>query len=125
MSNFTEQELRNIQINRERTMSNNENLELVERREVLERRTTSEIDNTSVGLRETSRPSIEYAAPKNDVVKLRSISIRELDKGFLVNVGCQEIAISSKKDLLKYLKQYILHPQETETKYYNNTLFKD
>lgn len=49
--------------------------------------------------------------------KIRDIHLQQLDKGFLIQVGCQRIAISSKKKLIRLLTVYIENPSETENLY--------
>lgn len=44
----------------------------------------------------------------------KEINIRPLDYGFIINVGCQTVAIESKQDLIKYLTEYIQNPLELE-----------
>jgi hypothetical protein len=56
--------------------------------------------------------------------KIREINVTPLDYGFIIRVGCQSIAITSKEDLIKYLTKYITNPNQTEKEYNNQTLFK-
>jgi hypothetical protein len=56
--------------------------------------------------------------------KIKSISIKQLDRGYTVEVGCQIFAIESATELITYLSTYILKPSETEELYYQGKLFK-
>lgn len=49
-----------------------------------------------------------------------NINIEPLNRGFLVTVGCQRIAISSKEELKKNFNEYIDNPTEYTKKYNNN-----
>lgn len=49
-----------------------------------------------------------------------NINIEPLNRGFLVTVGCQRIAISSKEELKKNFNEYIDNPSEYTKKYNNN-----
>lgn len=55
--------------------------------------------------------------------KINPINIEELDRGFVVRVGCQSMAFTDKEEMLKIITEYINNPKETQEKYYNNTLF--
>jgi len=55
--------------------------------------------------------------------KMRNVEIRELDKGYFVQVGCQTIAIASASQLISLLAQYIANPNEVEQKYMDGKLF--
>lgn len=62
-------------------------------------------------------------APLRDENKIREVSIRELNKGYLVNVGCHSFAITDSKLLIKLLSEYISDPEKTEKKWYDKKLF--
>ncbi len=55
--------------------------------------------------------------------KMRQLTIRQLDKGFFVEVGCQTIAIEQASQLISLLAQYIANPYEVEQKYMDGKLF--
>lgn len=55
--------------------------------------------------------------------KIRQITINEVNRGFIVNVGCHTFAISTKTELLNKLLEYIENPAETEKKWHTNQLF--
>lgn len=67
-------------------------------------------------------PGQQY--PTGLPTKIRGISIRQLDKGYVISVGCQEFAINDSKTLIKNLIAYIKNPSATEEKYYKGELFK-
>ncbi len=46
-----------------------------------------------------------------------SINIQPLNRGFLVNVGCQSIAFESHEKMLKYLSEYLSDPRGFEVMY--------
>lgn len=54
---------------------------------------------------------------------IRQLSIRQLNKGYIVTVGCHEFAITDSKTLIKKLSEYIKDPQITEEKWFKGELF--
>lgn len=54
---------------------------------------------------------------------MRSLAIRQLDYGYMVEVGCQVFAIESASVLIAKLSEYILNPAATEAKYREGKLF--
>ncbi len=58
----------------------------------------------------------------NSNEKIREIHIIELNRGFTVQVGCHTFAISKAEELIQLLSEYIAHPSETESKWFNNQL---
>lgn len=48
---------------------------------------------------------------------IRSISIRQLNHGYVVEVGCQTLAIESASKLIALFSEYVLNPIATEHKY--------
>lgn len=63
-------------------------------------------------------------APSNDSERIREISIRELNRGFIVNVGCHSFAISTSDELIRLITDYIKSPSDTEYKWFNGELLK-
>ena len=55
--------------------------------------------------------------------KIRQINIEELSRGFIVRVGCQTFAVSTKKELVSELLTYIDDPAETERRWEADNLF--
>jgi len=55
--------------------------------------------------------------------KIRDINIRQLDHGFVVEIGCQTFAIESASTLIAKLSEYILLPEEIEVKWAEGKLF--
>ena len=60
--------------------------------------------------------------PKEDN-KIRQINIEELNRGFIVRIGCHTFAISTKAELTTRLIEYINEPSNTEKKWYAGDLF--
>jgi hypothetical protein len=50
--------------------------------------------------------------------EMRSINIQPLNRGYVVNVGCQSVAVSSKRELKRLLNDYIDDPYQVEQDYY-------
>ena len=55
--------------------------------------------------------------------KIRQITIEEVNRGFIVRVGCHTFAISTKAELTTKITEYINEPDKTEKKWYNGDLF--
>lgn len=60
----------------------------------------------------------------DEVGKIREVSIRQVNYGYVVVVGCHTFAIESVAKLSEMLNTYLLKPNETEKQWYNGTLFK-
>lgn len=73
----------------------------------------------------TSGQGIQYARLSEMPVSASKyrIEIRPLSRGYVVNVGCQEMAVQDTETLIDKLSQYLRNPSETEQKYNENTLF--
>ena len=56
--------------------------------------------------------------------QIREVSIRQVNYGYVVVVGCHTFAIESVAKLSEMLNTYLLKPNETEKQWYNGTLFK-
>ena len=67
----------------------------------------------------------EVAVPTPDrgENKIRQINIEEVNRGFIVRVGCHTFAISTKAELTTKITEYINEPDKTEKKWYNGDLF--
>lgn len=61
--------------------------------------------------------------PPAPINYMRTVSIRQLDHGYIVEVGCQAFAIENATSLIAKLSEYILAPQETEQKWVEGKLF--
>lgn len=61
--------------------------------------------------------------PNGQVNKIRQINIEEVNRGFIVRVGCHTFAISTRAELTTKLTEYINEPDSTEKKWYDNKLF--
>lgn len=59
-----------------------------------------------------------------DNSKIREINVKEVDRGFMVNVGCHTFAISKAEELIELVSEYIRTPHETERKWFNGDLIK-
>jgi hypothetical protein len=55
--------------------------------------------------------------------RIRKISISQLDRGYVVHVGCQEFAISTTAELVSRLREYINDPARIESMYEEGKLF--
>lgn len=55
--------------------------------------------------------------------KIRQINIEEVNRGYIVRVGCHTFAISTKAELITKLTEYINEPAKTEKKWYSGDLF--
>lgn len=55
--------------------------------------------------------------------RIKSINIRQLDRGYIVEVGCQIIAITNKTELIAVFAEYINNPLATEQKHMEGKLF--
>ena len=55
--------------------------------------------------------------------KIRQINIEELNRGFIVRVGCHTFAISTKEELTAKLTEYINDPDKTEKLWFSGELF--
>ena len=51
------------------------------------------------------------------------VSIRQVNNGFIVNVGCQTFAFEKFETASKYMAMYFENPSETIHKHYAGTLF--
>lgn len=49
--------------------------------------------------------------------RIRPIQIEQLDRGYVVQVGCQRIVIVSASELISSLATYISSPNDTERRY--------
>jgi len=55
---------------------------------------------------------------------MRNVEIRQLNRGYIVDVGCHSFAFSTKEEMMKYLTTYIDNPQETEKSFKEGLLFE-
>jgi hypothetical protein len=60
---------------------------------------------------------------ENSGNKIRQINIREVNRGYIVEVGCHTFVFETKENLLIKLSQYIDNPQETEKQWSEGNLF--
>lgn len=68
----------------------------------------------------------EYATPSPIMhhEKMREINIREVNKGFILNIGCHTFAFTKTSDFIPELTKYLTNPQETEKDWFSGDLFK-
>lgn len=66
----------------------------------------------------------EETPTSDDSERIREISIRELNRGFIVKVGCHSFALSTSDELIRLISDYIKSPSETEHKWFNGELLK-
>lgn len=57
----------------------------------------------------------EGVIPATGLIPKHHINIESLNRGFIVRVGCQSFAVSSKQELIKLFTAYILDPVKVET----------
>lgn len=55
--------------------------------------------------------------------KVRSITIREVHRGYIVEVGCHTFAFETKESMLSKITAYVNEPEATETKWFKGELF--
>ena len=55
----------------------------------------------------------------------RTITIKPVLNGYVVRVGCQSLAFTSREDLLNNLKSYLSDPTKTETAYLTGCMHRD
>ena len=60
---------------------------------------------------------IHAPAPSIQENHIRSISIRQLNHGYVVEVGCQTLAIENAAKLVALFAEYIADPMKAEQKY--------
>ncbi len=66
------------------------------------------------------RDPLSYPQPE---LPARQITIEPLNRGYMVRVGCQTVAVESKDRLIDLLTRYLRNPQEIETLYNEGKLF--
>lgn len=73
----------------------------------------------------SSGSAIPTPIPNEAVIenKIRQIGIRQLNHGYIIDVGCQTFAIEKPSDLIAKLSEYINAPAETEKKWQEGKLF--
>lgn len=76
---------------------------------------TAEIDN------QRDQDSRQVEAPRQDD-KIRPLSVRQLNYGYVVTIGCHEFAISTHTQLTKLLGQYLANPDRTERLWFKGEL---
>lgn len=79
-------------------------------------------DNETIG-RAMAGAEAPIATPPIQLNKIRDINIHALDHGYVVNVGCQTVAIEKTHELISRLIQYLNNPAETERLYSEGKLF--
>lgn len=62
--------------------------------------------------------SSDYPVNSTSNAEIRNINIQPLSRGYVLNVGCQSVAISTKAQLKEILNTYIDNPQQVEEDYY-------
>jgi hypothetical protein len=64
-------------------------------------------------------PMAESCGPS----KIRQISIREVNRGYIVEVGCHTFAFSTPDELADKISAYLKDPNGVERKWFNGELF--
>lgn len=57
-----------------------------------------------------------------NTIKIRDFSVKELNYGFLITVGCHKFAISTPTEAAKLIAEYLKDPKGTENKWFSNEL---
>ena len=61
--------------------------------------------------------------PVGDNGVIRNINIREVQRGYIVEVGCSTFVFETKEGLLDKLTQYLNNPRNIENLWFNKKLF--
>lgn len=61
-------------------------------------------------------------AEDDGINKIRDFSVKELNYGFLIKVGCHSFAISTAAEAGRLITEYLKDPKGTEAKWYANDL---
>jgi hypothetical protein len=77
--------------------------------------------NLDAGCRAEPYPETVPVRENNN--KIRELNLREVNRGYIVNVGCHTFAISTKEELLPLLTQYINEPSLIEERWFSDNLF--
>ena len=70
-------------------------------------------------------PPLSAALSEYREDKIRQINIEELNRGYIVRVGCHNFAISTKDELTRLLVKYINEPIKTEELWFDGKLFNN
>lgn len=54
--------------------------------------------------------------------KIRDVSIKELDRGFVVSIGCHTFAITKVDELTNLISKYLNNPHEVEKEWFDGKL---
>lgn len=71
----------------------------------------------------TPRAELERISRPEEPNKIWPIKIEELNRGYLVHIGCHSFAFSTKEELTVKIVEYINNPAETEKKWFEGKLF--
>lgn len=63
---------------------------------------------------------LQAPRPSNTI---RPINIEEVNRGYIVRIGCHTFAFSTKAELTTHLVGYINEPEKTEEKWFKGGLF--
>jgi len=67
----------------------------------------------------------EQSAPTPPLASaIRDTRIQQLNKGYVVHVGCHTFAFSTKEEMIYSLLKYINEPGKTEQEWFAGKLFK-
>lgn len=72
-----------------------------------------------LGCNTISSNEIDTISPNNQYV-FREFKVKKLNYGYLVNIGCHQMAIESKETLKRVLCEYIDDPNKKETEWWKN-----
>ena len=76
---------------------------------------------TYQGSADSSANALNIAS--SDPNRIRSISVRQVDNGYVVSVGCQTLVFETAEKLSKYFDMYLKNPQKVEELHFKKELF--
>lgn len=60
----------------------------------------------------------------DEVGTIRNVTIKQLNYGYIVDVGCHKFAFESAEKLVRYLADYLKNPNKTENEWFSGTLIR-
>lgn len=84
----------------------------------------SKKDNTTEAPQAFDVNKVLYFSEREEKGLMRHLTIKQLDHGYVVEVGCKSFAVPSKEELCKYLIRYINNPVAMEKEYWEGEIFK-
>lgn len=81
----------------------------------------STMDRAATALADAPYPTPEQEPRRPNVI--RPINIEEVNRGYIVRIGCHTFAFGTKAELTTHLVGYINEPEKTEAKWFEGKLF--